>query len=54
MGVIVRSSGCIGDPLSTLEHPTVDREGARLEKQNFNFCSISVFGLALLGNLPML
>ena len=31
MGVIVRSSGCIGDPLSTLEHPTIDREGARLE-----------------------
>ena len=30
MGVIVRSSGCIGDPLSTLEHATVDREGARL------------------------
>ena len=30
MGVIVRSSGCIGYPICSLEHPTVDREGARL------------------------
>ena len=30
MGVIVRSSGFMGYPMCSFEHPTVDREGARL------------------------